>query len=43
MSLAVAAARADCPVPIEGAQAMGKSYPHFFDDLSRVGIRVDLI
>ena len=43
MSLAVAAARADGPVPIEGAQAVGKSYPHFFDDLSRVGIRVDLI
>lgn len=42
MSLAVAATRAEGPVAIEGAQAICKSYPHFFDDLTRVGIRVDL-
>ena len=43
MSLAVAATRADGPVAIEGAEAVGKSYPHFFADLQRAGIRVELI
>lgn len=42
MSLAIAATRADGPVAIEGAEAVGKSYPHFFDDLARMGVRVDL-
>ena len=42
MSLAVAATRADGPVAIEGAEAVGKSYPHFFADLQRAGIRVEL-
>ena len=43
MSLAVAATRADGPVAIEGAEAVSKSYPHFFADLQRAGIRVELI
>ena len=42
MSLAVAAARAEGPVAIDGALAICKSYPHFFDDLARIGIRADL-
>lgn len=38
MSLAVAALRADGPVEIEGAEAVGKSYPRFFDDLNSIRI-----
>ena len=43
MALAVAAARADGPVTIEGADAVEKSYPRFFEDLQSVGVRVDLL
>lgn len=38
LSLAVAALRADGPVEIEGAGAVGKSYPRFFDDLNSIRI-----
>ncbi len=34
MSAAVAALRADAPVTIVGAEAVRKSYPHFFDTLT---------
>jgi 3-phosphoshikimate 1-carboxyvinyltransferase len=40
MALAVAALRATGPVTIEEAQAIGKSYPRFFDDLSTMGTAV---
>jgi 3-phosphoshikimate 1-carboxyvinyltransferase len=40
MALAVAALRATGPVTIEEAQAIGKSYPRFFDDLSTMGAEV---
>ena len=43
MALAVAAARADGPVTIEGADAVEKSYPRFFEDLQSVGVRVELL
>lgn len=39
MSLAIAATLADRPVVIEGAEAINKSYPAFFEDLGSVGIR----
>lgn len=37
MALAVAALRAQGPVTIEAAEAIGKSYPHFFDDIISLG------
>jgi len=37
MSLAVAALRAQGPLRIEAAEAIGKSYPHFFDDMVSLG------
>lgn len=40
MALAVAALRASGPVMIEEAQAIGKSYPRFFDDLDALGAEV---
>ena len=43
MAAAVAAGRASGPVRIEGAQAVAKSYPGFFGDLSLLGgaVRVE--
>jgi 3-phosphoshikimate 1-carboxyvinyltransferase len=40
MACAVAALRADGPVLISGAEAIGKSYPSFFDDLKTLGASV---
>ena len=40
MAAAVAALRADGPVMIEKADAINKSYPAFFDDLSKLGASV---
>ena len=41
MSLCVAATLFDTPVMIEGAQAINKSYPSFFEDLSKLGVKVE--
>jgi 3-phosphoshikimate 1-carboxyvinyltransferase len=35
--MASAVASAVCPVTIEGAEAVSKSYPGFFEDLSSLG------
>lgn len=43
MSLSVAATLFDKPVIIEGAQAINKSYPTFFEDLTRIGVKVDIL
>jgi 3-phosphoshikimate 1-carboxyvinyltransferase len=43
MSIAVAALRADGPVLINGAEAVNKSYPHFFEDLESLGIKVEYL
>lgn len=40
MAAAVLALRADGPVTITGAEAVNKSYPHFYDDLVRLGVPV---
>jgi len=40
MALAVAGLRAEGPVVIEEAQAIGKSYPDFYQDLQRLGASV---
>ena len=40
MACAVAALRASGPVMIEGAEAINKSYPGFFEDLKRVGASI---
>ncbi len=41
MALAVAALGADVPVTIEGAEAVRKSWPDFFDDLAKLGAKVE--
>lgn len=43
MSMAVCAAASGRTAEIEGAECVAKSYPQFFDDLRRAGIRVELI
>jgi 3-phosphoshikimate 1-carboxyvinyltransferase len=40
MALAVAALKAVGPVSVESAEAVAKSYPAFFDDLSSLGGRI---
>ena len=37
MSMAIASICCENPVIIEGAQAVNKSYPHFFDDFKKLG------
>ena len=37
MSMAIAALRCAEPVTIKGAEAINKSYPHFFDDFKKLG------
>ncbi len=39
MSVAVSALRADSPITIDGAEAVDKSYPRFFDDLAALQCR----
>lgn len=41
MSLAIASTLCDKPCTIQGAEAVSKSYPQFFDDLMRLGIEVE--
>jgi 3-phosphoshikimate 1-carboxyvinyltransferase len=41
MSIAIAALRANQPVVIKKAEAINKSYPHFFEDLQSLGIKVE--
>ena len=40
MSMAVAATVTDGPVTIEGAEAVAKSYPAFFEDYEALGGRI---
>ena len=42
MSAAIAAGICENPVVIEGAQAVNKSYPAFFDDLSMLGAKIQV-
>ena len=41
MSLAVAATIMKKPVIIDGAEAVEKSYPDFFKDIEKIGIKVE--
>ncbi len=43
MATAVAALRAAGPVQIEKADAINKSYPDFFDDLTKLGVSVHVL
>lgn len=43
MALAIAAAGAEGQVKIKGAEAVSKSYPGFFNDLSTLGLNIELI
>ncbi|MBQ7889133.1 MAG: 3-phosphoshikimate 1-carboxyvinyltransferase [Erysipelotrichaceae bacterium] len=40
MALAIGATIAQVPVTIEGAQAINKSYPGFFEDIKKLGVEV---
>ena len=40
MACAIAALKASGPVSIEGAEAVNKSYPHFFDDIMKSGVKI---
>ncbi len=40
MALSVLATIAKAPVTIQGAQAIAKSYPTFFEDLSKTGVQI---
>ncbi len=41
MSLAIMATLLDKPLIIEGAEAINKSYPNFFEDLSSLGVKIE--
>lgn len=43
MSAAIAALRAESPVIIEGAEAVNKSYPRFFEDFGSLGGRYEIL
>ena len=43
MAFAVAATRCTGPVVIRGAEAVGKSYPGFFEDFRRLGGKADVL
>lgn len=43
MAMAVASIAADGPVVISGAEAVAKSYPHFFEDFNLLGGKVDVL
>ena len=42
MALAIAAVKAEGPVTINNAEAINKSYPGFFNDMVKLGIKVEL-
>lgn len=43
MAAAIASILAETPVTIDGAEAVEKSYPHFFEDFKRLGGMVDVL
>ena len=43
MSLTVAALCADAPAVIDGAECVAKSYPNFFEDIRKIGGRIEVI
>ena len=43
MALAIGSVIAQCPIIIDQAEAVGKSYPGFFNDLASLGVQVELL
>ncbi len=43
MSLTIAALCSETPVVIDGAECIGKSYPQFFDDIKKIGAKIEVI
>lgn len=43
MSLAIFATLLDRPLIIEGAEAISKSYPNFFEDLEKINIKLEIL
>lgn len=41
MSLAIMATLLDRPLTIDGAEAINKSYPNFFEDLEKLGVKIE--
>ena len=42
MSLAIFATILDKPLIIDGAEAISKSYPNFFEDLKKLNIKLEI-
>ncbi|MFZ2537476.1 MAG: 3-phosphoshikimate 1-carboxyvinyltransferase [Oscillospiraceae bacterium] len=43
MSLAIFATCGEYPVIIEGAECVEKSYPNFFEDMQKIGVRLEIL
>lgn len=43
MSMAVAALAAEKPTIIKNADVVSKSYPHFFEDLRKIGVKMEVL
>lgn len=43
MSLAILATVYPYPITISGVTAINKSYPNFFEDLKRIGIKMEIV
>lgn len=43
MSMAVAALAAEKPTIIKNANVVSKSYPHFFEDLKKIGVKMEVL
>jgi len=43
MSMAIIALKAKNPVIIQGAEAIGKTYPTFFEDLKKGGVKIEVV
>ena len=43
MTLAIAATVSDSKITIDNAEAINKSYPHFYEDLKSLGVRINIV
>ena len=43
MAAAIAATAASGAVTVEGAEAVNKSYPHFFDDMKKITVKGEIV
>ncbi|MCK4551720.1 MAG: 3-phosphoshikimate 1-carboxyvinyltransferase [Tenericutes bacterium] len=43
MTLAIAATVSDSKITIDNAEAINKSYPHFYEDLKSLGVKINIV